>query len=99
MRRKSNNSLPRVQKIICIQTGKIDVVLKDGTTQTHTGNACGIELYETYTTPGPVVGEDGIICYPINEFDGKEMMAQRFVVYTNKRSVVSKSITTKPTRS
>lgn len=91
MRRKSNNSLPRKQKIICIKTGKINVVLKDGSVSTRTGNACPIDLYETYTTPGPVVGEDGLICYPINEFGGEEMLAQRFVVYANKRSAVSKS--------
>lgn len=80
-----------MQKIICIKTGEIDVLLKDGTIQTRTGDACPIDLYETYTTPGPVVGEDGLMLYPINEFGGEEMMAERFVVYTNKRSAVSKS--------
>ena len=91
MRRKSNNSLPRMQKIICIKTGEIDVLLKDGTMETSIGDACDIALYETYTTPGRVVSEDGNLCYPLNEFDGTEMLAQRFVVYSNKRSAVSKS--------
>lgn len=99
MRRKSNNSLPRTQKIICIKTGAMDVVLKDGTVQTRTGDKCPIELYETYTTPGPVVGEDGFIDYPINEFGGEEMMAQRFVTYRAKKSVNQICKTSKPTRS
>lgn len=91
MRRKSNNSLPRMQKIICIAVGPIEVLESDGTVSTRTGCKCDLELYETYTTPGPVVSEDGDLCYPITEFGGTEMLAQRFVVYTNKRSAVSKS--------
>lgn len=91
MKRKSNNSLPSIQKIICIAVGPIKVLLRDGTVATRTGRKCDLELYETYTTPGPVVSEDGALCYPLNEFGGTEMLAQRFVVYTTKQSAASKS--------
>jgi hypothetical protein len=90
MKRKNNNSLPRMQKIICIAAGPIEFLQSDGTIATRTGDKCDLELYETYTTSGPVVSDDGELCYPLNEFGGEEMLAQRFVVYTNKRNAVSK---------
>lgn len=96
MRRKSNNSLPGIQKIICVAAGPIKVLRSDGTVKKHTGQLCDLELYETYTTPGPVVSDEGLLCYPINEFGGTEMLALRFVVYKDTRRAVSKSITTKP---
>lgn len=87
---KINNSLPRMQKIICIVVGPIEVLQRDGTVSTRTGDRCPIELYETYTTPGPVVTEDGELCYPINEHGGTEMLAQRFVTYKRSRKTASK---------
>jgi hypothetical protein len=67
-------------RILCINTGVIDYKNFDGTIVPHSGEKAPLEYCETYTTPGAQVNEDGILVYPINEFGGVTMLAQRFAV-------------------
>lgn len=91
MRHKSNISPRRsITKIICVKTGRIQIPKSDGSIVERTGTACPLELFETYTTTGLVVHDNGDLCYPINEHGGTEMLAQRFVVYNGSRKPSSK---------
>lgn len=41
----------------------------------------GLELHETYTSPGMITTEDGLLCYAINEMDGGPKKVERFIEY------------------
>lgn len=72
--------VPKPIRLLCINPGPIERIRKDGTYLTHTGLGADLEYTEVYTTPGAAVDENGNIVYPLNEFDGVEMLAERFVV-------------------
>lgn len=70
-------------RLLCINTGPIEYEYYDGDKQEFTGDpeeGWRLEYCEVYTTPGPIIDEWGLITYPINEFNGHEMLAQRFAV-------------------
>lgn len=70
-------------RLLCIEPGPIEYKHHDGKTTTYSGESAPLEYCEVYTTPGPIVDECGVITYPINEFGGIEMLAQRFAVLEN----------------
>lgn len=67
-------------RLLCINPDPIEYQHSDGSIQTHHGDRVPLEYCEVYTTPGAIVDERGIMTYPLNEFDGIDMLAQRFVV-------------------
>jgi hypothetical protein len=67
-------------QLICIEPGIIERIAMDGKMKEHSGDKIPLEYLARYTTTGPVADEWGNILYPINEHDGEEMLAERFVV-------------------
>lgn len=82
---KVSKSTEKNYRLLCIETGPIEYEYFDGKIETHSGDAAPLEFCEVYTTPGPVVDKQGVMTYPINEFGGIDMLAQRFVVLEEKQ--------------
>lgn len=68
-------------KLICINASIIQKPDEDGNLISRTGT--GLELYETYTSPGVYTREAGSQCYWINELpmEDKGRLIERFIVY------------------
>ena len=70
----------KVIKLFCINAGAISKKNLDGTWEEKLGT--GLELYETYTSPGLYTDKDVHECYWINEINGGEgKLKERFIVY------------------
>lgn len=81
---KVSKSTEKNYRLLCIETGPIEYENYDGETTTYSGENAPLEYCEVYTTPGPIVDEWGVVLYPINEFGGTTMLAQRFAVLEEK---------------